>query len=122
MMVVFLLLAFLFVVVVAQGQPPIRCYDADRVLNITVSWTNPVTAKVVCSSPGNQFVKAYDTISDYWDGHLTGLATGESLSVTYQNHFGCFANVQVTVLTRVNPPLLEVLSFDRCGGANFCPQ
>jgi len=66
------------------------------------------------------YQKEFDNLFDVWDGHLTGLITGEGFSLTYENHFGCYRNIVATVYVRVQPPLLSVLNFDSCGGASFC--
>jgi len=107
-----------FVVLCQRGPDPINCGNADG-LNITVTFTNK-SATVISTAPGNSFTLTYENLVDVWDGHLTGLITGKGFSLTYQNNFGCYTNIQTTVFTRVSSPLFSVLQFPKCGGAAWC--
>jgi len=61
--------------------------------------------------------KIHTRLSQFWDGHMTGLIVGPEFSMTYQNKFGCIRNVIVTTNIRdTGVDLLKTFHIRSCNG------
>jgi hypothetical protein len=87
--------------------------ESGQAISIVVSQKN-VTIKLA-----NSPTVSMPTLSDVWDGHMSGLVTAEGISIQYQDHYGCIRNVAVTgLLQRDGFGHIKTIKFDGCKGGS----
>lgn len=65
---------------------------------------------------GNESIKKIN--SSAWDGHVAGIITANDLSIKFENHFGCFRNVELTGLIPGDFPRVGSIKFGNCRGGS----
>lgn len=54
--------------------------------------------------------------SHVWDGHMSGIVTGDGYALSYEGHYGCMRNVRYTGRIQDSRRNIGTVTFDLCHG------